>query len=153
MHKKVLRAGLILVAVATPVLVYAEDVPADSSAEAATPTEQSQPQSSPLQSASTGGQGPADPQTGSLLQPTTASSSPLQSASASGGGITQSPMQNLQQTGSAEQVKLLIQGETEGGPSVPEESSNFDWLGYLVLVCALASAGTAVAVWLQRREP
>ncbi len=123
-----------------PTVIYAENTPADFGAS----------QGSGLQSTNQS-QGPSDPQTGGILQPAGQSTSDLQSAGASGGGIAQSPVQNLQQTGSSDEIKIFIQGEGEQPQQLADDRS-YSWLAYLLLVFLLACAITGALVWLQHRR-
>jgi cobalamin biosynthesis Mg chelatase CobN len=98
--------------------------------------------------------GPASTQTSSLLQPAgTSNGSTLQSADASGGGAAQAASgQALQQTGSADQAKLLVFGDADGSPVNPDDTAGTPWWEYALLgLLALVLLGAAI--WLLRRRP
>ena len=93
----------------------------------------------------------SSPQTLNMLQPAGSTASPLQSADAHGGGISQSTSQALQQTGSSDQVKLMIQGEADQPQTLSGGSGiNLGFLWYILAVIALAGVATGAAVLLQR---
>ena len=92
----------------------------------------------------------SNPQTSSVLQPAGSDTTAPQAGNAD--SISQSPSKDLQQTGSAEQIQLYLQGEGEGAQSLGEEDKNLTWLKYIALVCLAATALTAVAWVLQQRS-
>ncbi len=92
----------------------------------------------------------ASPQTSGLLQPAQNSVSPLQSADATGGGVSQSTVENLQQSGTSDQAKLLIEGDGDA-PHQLSSAPDLTWLLYILLVLVAASAGTTLARFLPRR--
>lgn len=98
---------------------------------------------------STGQTGPASPQTSSVLQPAgAASGSSLQSSDSASGGVTQAPSGNaLQQSGSASDLKLFVQGGGDGTGSSPaeEESSIWEIIGAAAL--ALGALGLIALFW------
>ncbi|HEX7260098.1 MAG TPA: hypothetical protein VF272_04175 [Candidatus Saccharimonadia bacterium] len=93
----------------------------------------------------------SSPQTGSILQPAGASNSPIQSAGAQAGGIIVPQSQTLQQTGPADQIKVLLAGEGEGQQPLQQER-NYSWLIAIAGVIAATIIITAPLVWLERRS-
>src|SRR5437762_322092 len=69
-----------------------------------------------------------------ILQPATGDNSGAAGSSAS------QPAQQLQQTGSSDQVKLLVQGEADGAPVQPADNPGPTWLWTVLLVLAIAAA-------------
>ncbi|HSX01314.1 MAG TPA: hypothetical protein VLF67_03660 [Candidatus Saccharimonas sp.] len=131
------RAVLIVIVAALPLAAQADD------------SMSAQPNS--LQST---GSSTASPQTGGLLQPASgnSNSAALQSADSSNGGVTQAAnQQNLQQTGSSDQIKLLVQGEANA-PQQLSDGPNLSWLWDILLVLLATAAGTGAALLLRRRS-
>jgi hypothetical protein len=95
--------------------------------------------------------GTSSTQTGTSLQPAGSSSSNLQSADAQTGGITVPQSQTLQQTGAADQIKLLIQGEVEGEQKL-EQPMDYSWLLPILAVLVVATCITGLLVLLDRRR-
>ncbi|HUC20179.1 MAG TPA: hypothetical protein VMR98_01635 [Candidatus Polarisedimenticolaceae bacterium] len=95
----------------------------------------------------------SDPQTGSLLQPAGASSSssPLQSADAGAGGIATPETQTLQQTGPADDIKVLMAKEGEGRQPL-RETNDLSWIGWVFVILGLAIAITVPLVRMERRR-
>jgi hypothetical protein len=135
-----LRRLIIVLIVMMPLAAQADD------ATSQTPTQSSSSLQQTADSASV-------PQTLNLLQPANAdsSSTALQSADATGGGVTQSTTQDLQQTGTSDQVNLLVQGDADQ-PHPVGSGSGVTWLGYAAIVLLVATAVTAVAWLVQRRR-
>lgn len=103
------------------------------------------PQSTPAQPS-------ASPETSGILQPANGSSTPLQSNQSSTGGVAQpSSTQDLQQTGTADQAKLFIQGDVDT-TETPEEGHNLALLWDFLLVLVATGSGTAAVLLLQRRQ-
>ncbi|HUC87422.1 MAG TPA: hypothetical protein VMR75_03860 [Candidatus Saccharimonadales bacterium] len=136
---RIARVFIVLGLLAAPLVVRAD--PAVTTAPAIAGS------SSSLQST---GQSGESGQTSTLLQPAGTSSSALQSAQASASSVAQSGTQDIQQSGSSDQDKLLV--ESEGDiPQVLNSSSSYSWLGYVLLVLIATTLGTEAASLLQRR--
>ncbi|HUC87138.1 MAG TPA: hypothetical protein VMR75_02315, partial [Candidatus Saccharimonadales bacterium] len=119
---RIARVFIVLGLLAAPLVAHAD--PAVTTAPAIAGS------SSSLQST---GQSGESGQTSTLLQPAGTSSSALQSAQANASSVAQSGTQNIQQSGSSDQDKLLV--ESEGDiPQVLNSGSSYSWLGYVLLV-------------------
>lgn len=146
------RYVLVLMVACLPAIGLADDVPPSDQAAPTASSEEAPaagPTANPLQPTSSG----SSTMTSSILQPAAgageSNNSGLQSAGT--GGAAQAPSANaLQQTGSNEQVKLLIQGEAEGQQTL-SEPPNLTWLLYILYVL-VAVTGITAAVWLWSRR-
>jgi hypothetical protein len=79
----------------------------------------------------------------------------LQSADADSSGVGQSASaQNLQQSGSSDQQKLLVEGDADGTIQGVSTGTGLAiaWLGYVLIVLLVTTLGTAAAWWWQRRN-
>ncbi len=111
----------------------------------ASPAASQDPLAGPVSPESSGVLQPANPSTGGELQPGGGGNPGL--------GAETTAQSALQQPANAEQARLFIQGETEGGSeeSASEESTVPSWLTTtLLLVGALTSA--VAGIWLWRRS-
>ena len=141
-----MRIITILLLVALPWAAHADAATSDAGSTATAQTDSG----SPLQNT---GAAAISGQTSSVLQPANAgTSASLQQADASGGGVVQSGgAQNLQQSGTASDAKLLIGGDTDG-PQQPSQGIVVTGLGYLLIALLATTALTAVVWLIQRRQ-
>ena len=87
----------------------------------------------------------------SLLQPAGGTDSPLQPTGDSSGGSSQSASDSLQQTGSGDAVKVLIQGDVDSPKTPDKDAPDLTWLNYILLIAVISTIATGVAVYVQGR--